>query len=58
MWNKLPDNVKNASSTNTFKNRIDELWGKLDIIHNFDKCIDFTEQHMNTDYAGTLVIVY
>ncbi len=36
MWNKLPDNVKNASSTNTFKNRIDELWGKLDIIHNFD----------------------
>ncbi len=58
LWNKLPDSVKGANTVNTFKNRIEDLWNKQDIMDNFDKCMDFKEQHMNLDYAGTLEMIY
>ena len=58
LWNRLPNAVKNAQSTNIFKNRLDDTWKKLDIMYNFTKCKDFIEQHMNLDFAGSLVINY
>ena len=58
LWNRLPNAVKDSQTTNTFKNRLDDLWKNLDIMYNFTKCMDFTEQHMNLDYAGSVEINY
>ncbi len=58
LWNKLPDSVKSANTINTFKNRIDDLWNKQGIMYDYEKCLDFTEQHMNIDFAGSLDLIY
>ena len=40
-WNHLPNNVINAPSLNSFKNRLDKYWDKFDIKFNFDRCLLF-----------------
>ena len=34
-WNSLPNWVVSASTTNTFKARLDKFWHNQDIIYNF-----------------------
>ena len=34
VWNKLPDQVINAASTNAFKNRLDKYWESEEIYYS------------------------
>jgi hypothetical protein len=34
VWNKLPDQVINAPSTNAFKNRLDKYWENEEIYYS------------------------
>ncbi len=34
-WNSLPDDVVNAPSVNTFKNRLDKFWSGQEILFNY-----------------------
>ena len=58
MWNSLPDRVKDAETINTFKNRLDYVWKPLDIMFNFDRCLDFEAQHHNPDSVRSVNINY
>ena len=33
-WNKLPEEVVQAPSVNTFKNRLDKFWSTKDFVYN------------------------
>ena len=35
-WNKLPEHIKNAPSTNSFKNQVDNLNWFKDILYTYD----------------------
>jgi len=35
MWNSLPNNVVEADTINTFKNRLDRYWSNEDVLFNF-----------------------
>ena len=35
IWNSLPENVINANSLNSFKNRLDKFWSTQDIVYNY-----------------------
>ena len=52
-WNKLPSSVTSAPSIKSFERRLDSYWGHLDIIYDFDKCLDYERSNMNLNYAGT-----
>ena len=39
MWNNLPQVVISAPTVNTFKNRLDALWSKLDVRFDFDTAL-------------------
>jgi len=45
-WNKLPDNITNASSINAFKNRLDKHWKDEDIYY-LDYKAEITGSHAN-----------
>jgi hypothetical protein len=45
-WNKLPDNITNASSINAFKNRLDKHWKDEDIYY-LDYKSEINESHAN-----------
>ena len=34
-WNSLPNHVVNAGSLNIFKNSLDRLWAKQDLLYNY-----------------------
>ena len=34
-WNKLPEEVVQAPSVNTFKNRLDTFWSTKDVLYNY-----------------------
>jgi len=36
MWNSLPNNVVEADTVNTFKNRLDKYWSNQDVLFNFN----------------------
>ena len=40
-WNNLPQSVINATSLNSFKNRLDKYWERFNIKFNFDRCLLF-----------------
>jgi len=42
MWNSLPNDVVEADTVNSFKNRLDKHWCNQDVLYNF-----------NTDLTGT-----
>ena len=35
MWNVLPEHVVNASSVDSFKNRLDKQWGNEEIVYDY-----------------------
>ena len=39
-WNSLPNHVVNAGSLNIFKNSLDRLWAKQDLLYNYRGVID------------------
>ena len=39
-WNSLPNYVVNAGSLNIFKNSLDRLWAKQDLLYNYRGVID------------------
>ena len=39
-WNSLPNHVVNAGSLNIFKNSLDRLWAKQDLLYNYGGVID------------------
>ena len=41
-WNSLPNHVVNAGSLNIFKNSLDGLWEKQDLLYNYRGVIDKT----------------
>jgi len=43
MWNSLPNDVVEADTINTFKNRLDKYWSNQEVLFNFD-----------TDLIGTV----
>ncbi len=54
-WNKLPDDVKDAPTINSFKNRLDTHWEKFDIKYNYNNCIDFERSIANPSHPGSTV---
>jgi len=36
MWNSLPNDVVEADTINTFKNRLDKYWSNQDVLFNFN----------------------
>ena len=36
-WNELPEHVKNAQNTNSFKNNLDELHWFKEILYDYDR---------------------
>ena len=34
-WNCLPENVVKAENVNLFKNRLDKVWSREDILHDY-----------------------
>jgi len=34
MWNSLPNDVSEADTINTFKNRLDRYWSNQDVLFN------------------------
>jgi len=34
MWNSLPNDVVEADTINTFKNRLDKYWSNQDVLYN------------------------
>ena len=40
MWNKLPENVVTAPSTNAFKNRLDKHWANRELVYDFRASIE------------------
>ena len=40
IWNTLPNNIVNSESLNIFKNRLDKLWDKQDLLTDFRGVID------------------
>ena len=50
-WNNLPDIVVNAPSLNTFKSRLDKLWGNKGVIFDPDVDITSVTSALNTRYA-------
>jgi hypothetical protein len=40
LWNSLPENVVQAPSLNSFKNRLDKLWAKEPVLYQFRATID------------------
>ena len=34
-WNSLPNHIVNAGSLNIFKNSLDRLWAKQDLLYNY-----------------------
>ena len=39
-WNSLPDNVVGAGTLNMFKNSLDRLWSKQDLLYNYREAIE------------------
>ena len=39
-WNSLPDNVIGAGTLNMFKNSLDRLWSKQDLLYNYRAAIE------------------
>ena len=35
IWNCLPENVVKAENVNLFKNRLDKVWSREDILHDY-----------------------
>ena len=35
MWNSIPEEIANAPSINSFKNRLDKLWKDEDILYDY-----------------------
>ena len=35
IWNELPEDVVQAPSVNTFKNRLDTFWSKRKLLYNY-----------------------
>jgi len=36
MWNSLPNDVVEADTIDTFKNRLDKYWSNQDVVFNFN----------------------
>ena len=36
IWNDLPQNIIEAPTTNTFKNRLDKYWENQELLYNFE----------------------
>jgi len=34
-WNSLPESVISASTTDSFKNKLDKFWSKQDLLYNY-----------------------
>ena len=41
IWNSIPYNVVNAQSLNVFKNALDRLWCRQDLLYDYKAAIDF-----------------
>ena len=37
MWNELPEEVVNATTINTFKNKLDKYWNEMPIKFSYDE---------------------
>lgn len=48
IWNSLPENVINANSLNSFKNRLDKFWSTQELVYNY-------KAEINT-YTGSLKV--
>jgi len=44
-WNSLPDNVVNAPSMNSFKNRLDKWWQLQDLLYDYKAILQTTSRY-------------
>ena len=42
-WNNLSPHVIEASSTNSFKNRLDKYWGNQDIMYDYESPLNYKQ---------------
>ena len=54
-WNKLPDDVKDSPTINTFKNRLDSYLDKYNIRYVYNNCIDFERSISNPTHPGSTI---
>ncbi len=47
-WNNVPDQVVSAPNINTFKNRLDKLWGTLPLLYDNNDSLEARDLSWST----------
>ena len=52
-WNSLPEEIVNAPSISSLKNRLDKFWQNQDILYNYKAVIDAGSRNLDAFYENS-----